>query len=323
MLAAAAAAVANSARNLRRDPRPRRPRPKPPRSRAFAASAARVAATTTTRTPRTTSRAGPRAPVPRSIASRPQRPVVATPTTFGRLGRFTGGDDRVRTADRATSPDSRAAPPPSSARRARTTRSPRPPPASQKMSFGARTPTTAADRSPPLRVCASPSPTSRKPRRAPSRPGDEASPPPSTRRSLHRCATRLPFASGNGVGTPKRHWSAPSYGHRRPREASLPPREKPSDGDDAPPNWGPPVARRTFRGGGGGAESRRVLLGRRLARQNRPRSTRAQGSRLPTTATRVTSTRVAGVVRRTLFRGGCADRGARGRRAKRRPCFPR
>ena len=97
MLAAAAAAVANSAKKPSTRPSAASPPSKaPPRSRAFAASAARVAATTTTRTPTHDPRALDREPpVPRSIASRPQRPVVATPTTFGRLGRFTGGDDRV------------------------------------------------------------------------------------------------------------------------------------------------------------------------------------------------------------------------------------
>ena len=208
MLAAAAAAVANSA--------------KKPSTRPSAASPPSKAPRVLARSPRARarrrddhhphpharpSRAGPRAPVPRSIASRPQRPVVATPTTFGRLGRFTGGDHRARTADRGDEPTTATrAPPPSSARRARDDAlTPTPSRVARKMSFGARDiPTTAADSfAAPPRLRVTVADLEKTSEGAVSTPGDDASPPPSTRRSSTDARRAFPFASGNGVGTPE------------------------------------------------------------------------------------------------------------------------
>lgn len=252
MLAAAAAAVANSAKKPSTRPSAASPPSKaPPRSRAFAASAARVAATTTTRTPTHDPRALDREPpVPRSIASRPQRPVVATPTTFGRLGRFTGGDDRARIADRGDEPTTATrAPPPSSARRARDdARTPTPSRVARKMSFGARDiPTTAADSfAAPPRLRVTVADLEKTSEGAVSTPGDGASPPPSTRRSSTDARRAFPFVSGNGVGTPEASLVGTPHTAIKPSD----------DGDDAPPNWGPPVAANPFAAAAAAARNR-------------------------------------------------------------------
>lgn len=252
MLAAAAAAVANSAKKPSTRPSAASPPSKaPPRSRAFAASAARVAATTTTRTPTHDPRALDREPpVPRSIASRPQRPVVATPTTFGRLGRFTGGDHRARTADRGDEPTTATrAPPPSSARRARDDAlTPTPSHVARKMSFGARDiPTTAADSfAAPPRLRVTVADLEKISEGAVSTPGDDASPPPSTRRSSTDARRAFPFASGNGVGTPEASLVGTPHTAIKPSD----------DVDDAPPNWGPPVAANPFAAAAAAARNR-------------------------------------------------------------------
>ena len=65
-----------------------------------------------------------------------------------------------------------------------------------------------------------------------STPGDDASPPPSTRRSSTDARRAFPFASGNGVGTPEASLVGTPHTAIKPSD----------DVDDAPPNWGPPVA---------------------------------------------------------------------------------
>ena len=336
MLAAAAAAVANSAKKPSARPSAASPPSVPPRARAFAAKAARVAMTTTTRTPTHDPRALDREPpVPRSTASRPQRPVVATPTTFGRLGRFTGGDDRARTADRAR------APPPSSARRARDDAlTPTPSRVARKMSFGARDipsiPTTAAAAAadplaPPPRLRVTVADLGKSSEGAVSTPGDEASPPPSTRRSSTDARRAFPFASGNGVGTPNASLVGTPNASMVGTPKAPPPGEKTRE-KTRPTGT---TRRRT-----GVRQSRRTLSRRRRRRRGiAPRPPRPpprtppkspsidpcpRFPASPTTATRVTSTPryrccAAYVVSRRM-RG---SRRSRGRRAKRRPCFPR
>ena len=282
MLAAAAAAVANSAKKPSARPSAASPPSAPPPARTFAAKAARVAMTITTRTPTHDPRALDREPpVPRSTASRPQRPVVATPTTFGRLGRFTGGDDRARTADRR-------APPPSANLPARDDAStPTPARVARKMSFGSRDiPTAAAAAAaadplaPPPRLRVTVADLGSADGAVSTPRDDDASHPPSTRRSSTDARAAFPFAPGDGlgvgtpnaslVGTPK----APT-----PGEKTL---EKTRDAaDDAPPDWGPPVAANPFAAAAAAAAARhRVaasssgaaarVAAAKIAAQNRP-----------------------------------------------------
>ena len=320
MLAAAAAAVANSAKKPSTRPSAASPPSKAPRVLARSPRAPRAS-------PRRPPPAPPRTtlarwtaspPVPRSIASRPQRPVVATPTTFGRLGRFTGGDHRARTADRGDEPTTATrAPPPSSARRARDDALTPTPPASRGRCPSARatSPPPPPIRSPPLRVCASPSPTSRKPRRAPSRPRGTTRrrPPPRAAPPQTRDApSHSPPETASAP--PKRHWSAPLI---RPSSRLT--------------TW-------TTRHRTGVRQSRRTLSRRRRRRRGiaprppppPPRAPPKSPSidpcprfpASPTTATRVTSTPryrycAAYVVSRTM-RG---SRGARGASRETSPVF--